>query len=51
VISARRGSVLHDDGGSSSTPSVGSGAPDGRTTTTRVQAQTEASAPVERNPS
>ena len=50
VISARRGSVLHDDGGSSSTPSVGSGAPDGRTAT-HVQAQTEASAPVERNPS
>jgi len=47
VISARRGSVLHDDGGSSSgTPSVGTGTQHGTHTT---QAQTEVGTPVERN--
>ncbi|GAA3574859.1 sodium-translocating pyrophosphatase [Microlunatus spumicola] len=47
VISARRGSVLHDDGGSSSgTPSVGSGTQHG---THAAQAQTEVGTPVERN--
>ena len=47
VISARRGSVLHDGGPTSGTPAVGGGAH----TTAQTQAQAEVTAPVERNPS